>query len=168
MNEQYEFFWSGPFSQWYPCTFKADSGNVVGDRDFGSLTFNCAEQYMMFKKAQLFGDEISAEEIMRTNQPHEQKALGRKVKGFNVEIWNSKAKEIVYAGNYKKFTQDERLKNILMSTGTKTLVEASPYDTIWGIGLNEKDAKKTPQSMWKGSNWLGEVLTQLRDDLRQV
>lgn len=155
MNEEYEFFWSGPFSQWYPSKFTENS-----------VTFATAEQYMMYHKALLFMDFKIAEQILNTEEPHEQKALGRLVKGFNADTWNAVAKSIVYQGNYLKFTQNEFLYSILMDTEDKILVEASPYDTIWGIGLNEKDAKVTPVEQWKGTNWLGEVLTKLKNDLK--
>ena len=156
MNENYKFFWNGEFSQWYPSKFKDTEGR----------TFVTAEQYMMYYKAVTFGDTEIAKLIMETDSPMRQKALGRQVRNFDVGLWNAVAKDIVYQGNQYKFTQNSVLLDVLMSTGDKTLVEASPYDKIWGIGLNEEEAKVTPPEQWLGTNWLGEVLTKLRNDLK--
>lgn len=154
MNTQYTFFWNGPFSQWYPSRFTVDE-----------ITFTHAEQYMMYRKAKMFGDTEIMQQILASSNPKEQKALGRKVKNFDANAWEKEAKNIVYTGNYHKFTDNPVLLRMLMSTKGTTLVEASPYDKIWGIGLSEEDAKKTPSSQWPGKNWLGEVLTTLRNDL---
>ncbi|BCO16270.1 NADAR family protein_gp217 [Bacillus phage vB_BceM_WH1] len=150
----YTFFWGGIFSQWHKSKFEVDG-----------ITFNCAEQYMMYQKALLFGDEEVAKKILTKSNPRDQKDLGRKVKGFVEETWNKHAKEIVYKGNYAKFTQNPELLKGLKATGQTLLVEASPHDDIWGIGLDEKTARKTPEKDWKGTNWLGEVLTNLRFNL---
>lgn len=158
MNDNYHFFWNGEFSQWYPSIFKDDTGKQ----------FVTAEQYMMYHKALTFGDTEIAEAIMKTDNPSLQKGLGRQVKNFNADVWNAVAKDIVYQGNMYKFSQNSVLLDVLMSTGTRTLVEASPYDTVWGIGLSEVDAKITPPEEWRGTNWLGEVLTKLRDDLKSA
>jgi len=152
--EKFTFFWSGPFSQWYPAQFIIEG-----------KTFTCAEQYMMYKKAEFFGDKEIAEKIMQVNDPKTQKMLGRKVSGFNVDEWNKNAKAFVYMGNYHKFIQNPKLLEKLMETKGTTLVEASPYDTIWGIGLSEDNINIFNRDKWRGTNWLGEVLTSLRDDL---
>ena len=152
--ERFTFFWSGPFSQWYPATFKVEG-----------VTFNCAEQYMMYMKAWLFNDIDSIFKIMESNNPKEQKRLGRLVEGFQPELWNKLAKKFVYFGNYCKFAQNIDLKEILLSTQGTTLVEASPHDIVWGIGLAEHDSRAFCRDTWLGTNWLGEVLTSLRDDL---
>jgi ribA/ribD-fused uncharacterized protein len=149
----YTLFWNGPFSQWYPSKFKVDN-----------KTYNCCEQYMMAQKALLFNDDKAYQAIMKATDPKEQKALGRKVKGFNADKWAAVAKNIVYRGNYAKFSGDLMLKEILLNTAGTELVEASPYDTIWGIGLAEDDPKALDKSQWRGLNWLGEVLTKVRED----
>ena len=149
------FFWDGIYSQWYPSKFKDNTGKV----------FSCAEQYMMYHKAKMFKDNEIAKKIMSTTSPKEQKALGRKVKNFNEGVWNGVAKQIVYSGNRFKFTQNKRLLDQLLQSAPKTLVEASPYDKIWGIGLAEDDKRAQDRSTWQGKNWLGEVLTNLRNDL---
>jgi ribA/ribD-fused uncharacterized protein len=102
---------------------------------------------------------------MAATHPREQKKLGRKVKGFEVDKWNEVAKNVVYAGNRAKFKQNtDMLVKLLATTGT-TLVEASPYDKIWGIGMTAKEAQECGRKGWRGLNWLGEVLTQLREDI---
>lgn len=151
--KEFAFFWNGPFSQWHPAKFVVDGKE-----------YNCAEQYMMAEKARLFGDVATEKLIMNASTPREQKALGRKVKNFNVGVWEKVAKDIVYKGNHAKFTQNRKLKEELLAT-VGTLVEASPYDTIWGIGLREDDPKALSRDTWRGTNWLGEVLTKLRKDL---
>jgi ribA/ribD-fused uncharacterized protein len=156
MEEQFTFFYktAHPFSQWYECNYEIDG-----------IHFNTAEQYMMYGKAMLFGDEEIAQKVLTVKHPRDQKALGRQVKNFIPEVWEREAKNIVYKANYAKFTQNENLKKFLLDTKGTTLVEASPTDVIWGIGMDENDPKRFDRSKWKGTNWLGEVLTQLREDL---
>jgi len=155
MQEQFTFFYrtASPFSQWHSTRF------VVGD-----VTFNCAEQYMMYMKAKLFGDEAMAERILAAAEPREQKALGRKVKNFDQTKWEEHCQQIVYDGNYAKFTQNEALKQVLLSTVGTTLVEASPTDCIWGVGLAEDDLQIQNRLTWRGKNYLGEILTKLREN----
>lgn len=155
-KEVFTFFWEtkSPFSQWHPSDFTADGHD-----------FNCAEQYMMYQKAKLFEDEQIAQQILLTKKPRDQKALGRKVRNFDPVVWNNHCKKIVYDANYAKFTQNEALRTSLFNTAGTTLVEASPYDKIWGIGLTASEPDAQDRTKWQGTNWLGEVLTQLRDDL---
>ena len=122
----YTFFFTeaSPFSQWYRCAF-----TVAGN------TFGCAEQFMMHGKALLFGDAAVAAEILAADHPRAHKALGRKVKGFDDVMWKRERENIVMAGNRAKFTQNPTLLAALLATAAPTLVEASPFDRIWGIGL---------------------------------
>lgn len=152
MTEQFTFFWNGPFSQWHPSAF------IVND-----ITFKCAEQYMMYQKAMLFGDEDTVGKILTTNDPRKQKSLGRMVSDFDPNRWNEVARDVVFAGNVEKFAQNADLKEMLLQTKGTTLVEASPYDKIWGIGLNESDPRALNRETWRGTNWLGEVLTEVRE-----
>jgi ribA/ribD-fused uncharacterized protein len=155
MNEEYTFFWNGPFSQWYPTEFTVDG-----------VTYTCAEQYMMHQKAITFGDLETSQKIMETSSPHSQKKLGRSVRNFDAIMWDGISYDIVKRGNVAKFEQNPILMTELMETYPTTLVEASPYDSIWGIGMGVNEAKKTPKSEWKGENRLGNVLTEVRNQLR--
>jgi len=149
---EFTYFWNeAPFSQWSHSKFTVNK-----------ITYNTAEQYMMAQKALFFGDKDTFKKIMEAKSPREQKALGRTVKGFDKGRWDANARSIVFTGNYYKFTQNPDMLEVLRKTAGTMLVEASPYDTIWGIGIDAKDAKNGKP--WKGTNWLGEVLTVLRDD----
>ena len=155
VTESSVFFWNGLFSQWYASSFEIDGKN-----------FNTAEQYMMYKKAILFGDEDIANAIMRTRDPKEQKSLGRQVRGFDEDVWKSHCKKFVYEANYAKFTQDQDLLNEFVSYGDREIVEASPQDKIWGIGLHYNDKRCEYKSQWKGTNWLGEAIMRVRQTLK--
>lgn len=156
MKEEYYFFYETkhPFSQWHKSEFKLDG-----------LLFNSTEQYMMYEKARLFGDLDTANKIMQTKNVREQKRLGREVKNFDLTIWNQNAMGIVYKGNKAKFQQNPECLKLLLSTKGKTIVEASPTDKIWGIGLTENDNDANDIFKWKGTNWLGIILTELRLEL---
>ena len=153
MTEKFHLFYGGILSQWYPCKFKIDD-----------VEYNCAEQYMMYRKASLF-DTSLINKIMASNSPREQKAYGRKVKNFNVDTWNFWAKDIVYLGNLAKFGQNDDLYSFLKNTDGYELVEASPYDKVWGIGRSINDPLAYDRNSWLGTNWLGETLTRVRDTL---
>lgn len=154
ITDEMVLFWDGPFSQWEPCNFVVNG-----------IEYNCAEQYMMAEKARFFEDEETLNEIMDTDDPREQKRLGRLVEGFDENRWNEVAIEIVVKGNLAKFSQNPELKKILLDTESRILVEASPYDKIWGIGLRETDPRALDREQWLGTNWLGEALSQVRDTL---
>ena len=117
---------------------------------------------MMAQKARLFNDEESREAIMAAAHPRDQKALGRRVKNFDAKIWNDNCEKIVLDGNIAKFSQNEKLKKLLLSTYPLTLVEASPDDKIWGIGLDMKSPNLLNEYEW-GDNKLGLTLTVVRD-----
>lgn len=161
-SEEFTFFWDGPFSQWHACYFEIDG-----------LEYNCAEQYMMAEKARLFGDEETLELIMETDVPRTQKELGRQVDGFDRDVWEDDDTDngrpycwnVVWQGNVAKFGQNDYLREILLATEGTTLVEASPEDVIWGIGLAEGDPGCHSRDTWRGLNWLGEVLTDVRAHL---
>ena len=143
-----------PFSQWYRSRFEA-LGHVFG----------CAEQYMMFGKATLFGDDEIGRQILAADHPRQHKALGRKVRGFDDAVWKRERERIVHAGSHAKFTQNPELRAALVATAGTTLVEASPYDRIWGIGLAATDPRAQDPAQWRGQNLLGKILTRLRDEL---
>jgi len=153
-EEKFTFFKGSYFSQFFPVHFKDDDG----------VEYNCAEQYMMAHKALLFKDQETYEKIMSETSPYEQKKLGRKVKGYTDDEWNAVARDVVYQGNVYKFSQHSKLKKVLFSTEGTTLVEAAPWDDKWGIGM-EHCIEANEKKNWKGTNWLGETLTRVRDDL---
>ena len=157
ITEDYVFFWGGSCSQWASSEF-----TINGEK------FTCAEQYMMYKKALLFEDEEVANAIMRTNSPMEQKALGRKVRGFDKDKWEAVCREYVYEGNYAKFTQNPEMLKELYSYGDREIVEASPEDAIWGIGMHESHPDILDKSKWSGTNWLGEAIMRVRDELKDL
>nr|XP_034312225.1 serine/threonine-protein kinase Nek4-like isoform X3 [Crassostrea gigas] len=154
----YKYFWKehSVFSQWYSCTFTVDE-----------QTYSSAEQYMMHQKAVLMDDEESAKLILALNEPEEIKRIGRHIKNFNQELWEIYCLDVVEKGNMAKFSQNEKLRDELFSTYPKTLVEASPIDRIWGIGLSEKDKRAWNKETWRGQNLLGQILTKVRDKLME-
>ena len=158
VTADFVFFWGSKevFSQHYqPCSF-----------EIGGIVFNSSEQWMMVCKARLFNDVASVKKILASTCPKEQKQLGREVRNFDKKIWEEKAIDFVVEGNVAKFGQNEHMKNILLDTGERVLVEASPYDKIWGIGLSENDSRALDPHQWQGSNWLGIALMKTRDVLR--
>lgn len=154
-REGFVFFWSGWPSQWHPSPFSVEG-----------VAYTCAEQFMMAEKARLFGDEATLKAILATQSPREHRALGRKVTPFDNARWTAACQEIVYRGNLARFEQNADLRELLLATGDSTLVEASPTDRIWGIGLAADDPRATQRSAWPGKNWLGEALMRVRADLR--
>lgn len=127
-----------------------------------------AEQYMMAEKAHLFNDKEILLKIMESKDPKEMKALGKKVRNFNQELWDKAKYAIVLNANYFKFSQNKAMRDFLLNTGDKILVEASPLDTIWGIGLGEENEKSHNPNLWRGQNLLGFALMEVRDDLRNI
>ncbi|OCG77517.1 hypothetical protein A9G44_04670 [Gilliamella sp. Occ4-3] len=121
---------------------------------------------MMYSKALLFKDIESANAILSIPSSKMQKKLGQTVRNFDENIWNKHKKEIVFEGNYAKFSQNDELKKYLLSTKDKVLAEASPYDKIWGIGLSIDDEMRFNMAKWRGKNLLGEVLMQVRKALK--
>ncbi|WP_095158161.1 NADAR family protein [Pseudomonas sp. Irchel 3E13] len=142
------------FSNWY-----------ISDFEVKGVRFNCVEQMMMFCKAKLFGDELTASKIMAATHPRDQKALGRCVVGYDDDAWSERRGRIVARGCYAKFSQSLVLRDALLATGNTVLVEASPYDCIWGVGLAEHDPRVLDPSQWKGLNLLGIALTDVRAKL---
>ena len=165
-REDFVFFWrhTSPahtvthtcLSQWYPASFE-----VAGQE------YSSAEQFMMAEKARIFGDMEVRRMILSCSDPHEIKKLGRLVKGFDSNVWDSHRTAVVVTGNMAKFGQNPKLRAFLLSTGDKILAEASPYDTIWGIGMAEDAPTICDPRTWRGLNLLGFALMQVRDELRQ-
>lgn len=149
------FFWRGQFSQWYNSPFYED----------GTL-FQTAEHYMMYNKAALFNDMTIAAKILKTTSPRDVQALGRQIKNFDSAIWDQFKLQIVIKGNLLKFSQNTGLLTQLLEHADKTFVEASPYDKIWGIGLDENDERCLDESKWLGQNLLGKALDAVAHKLR--
>ena len=163
---KYVFFWGHQkarsgitkscFSQWYDSPFQSN-----GKR------FATAEHYMMYHKAFLFGDTESAQKVLNASNPGEAKAIGREVKGFDEQKWLKHRFEIVINANLTKFGNNAGLKDFLLNTGNRVLVEASPIDKIWGVGLTADDPSIENPNLWKGLNLLGFALMVVRDKLGQ-
>jgi len=152
--DKFHFFWAtdSPFSQWHRSIFRTQDGTI----------FNTAEQYMMYTKAiTFFADDIAAR-ILETSDPRKQKKLGRSIPHFDSEVWDKVKRDTVYTGNLLKFDQNKDLLKLLTDTKDSYLVEASPYDTVWGIGMLESDKGVEDPSNWRGENLLGNILTELR------
>jgi ribA/ribD-fused uncharacterized protein len=145
---------AGCLSQWWESPFEVD-GQV----------YATAEHWMMWSKAMLFGDTETAARVLTAGHPNEAKNLGRLVRSFDETVWKRERFAIVVAGSVAKFSQHTDLKTFLLGTGDRVLVEASPVDRIWGIGLAADDPKATQPERWRGLNLLGFALMQARSAL---
>lgn len=162
-NDRFTFFWKPGsnntpecFSQWQLSDFEDKEGNK----------YISAEQYMMAQKALLFNDKEVFNQIMRENNQKNIKHLGRKVRNFDNKLWEENKSRIVTEGNVLKFSQNKDMLDTLLSTEDDILIEASPYDRIWGIGMKVGDRGIYDPSKWKGENLLGFILMEVRDKLR--
>jgi len=120
----------------------------------------------MYSKAVLFDDSFIADKILRSSSPREQKDLGRRVTGYDDNIWDTERLDIMSHGLYYKFDQNPEFKQQLLDTGDRILVEASPYDKIWGVGLAEDSDDILDEQLWKGQNLLGKTLMNVRGTIR--
>ncbi len=120
---------------------------------------------MMAEKARLFGDVANEQKILAATRPKEQKALGRKVKPFDRGTWEKHRLDIVIRGNLAKFSQNPEMLQVLLDTGDRELVEASPLDEIWGVGMRADNPHIVDKSQWKGLNLLGVALMEVRKRL---
>ena len=159
---KYLFFWGhrpqrdgsvgpGCLSQWWPAPFEVDGAR-----------FATAEHYMMWRKALLFGDTAIAEKILAASHPHRAKSLGRQVHDFDQQTWDTHRFEVVVAASVAKFGQHADLRGFLLATRERVLVEASPTDRVWGIGLAAGDERVTDPRTWRGLNLLGFALMHAR------
>lgn len=141
-------------SQWWPCRFTVDG-----------VDYTSAEHFMMAEKARLFHDTTTLAQILSAPTPAEAKNLGRLVRGFDEAVWNAARFDAVVAGNVAKFGQDPVMRAYLLGTANRVLVEASPRDRIWGIGLSASNDHAADPRLWRGSNLLGFALMEARDRL---
>jgi ribA/ribD-fused uncharacterized protein len=158
---KYVFFWGHRkhkngvsktcFSQWYESGFEEDG-----------VFYQTAEHYMMAGKAKLFGDEESFAKVLASSSPSEAKKIGRSVQGFEEEVWLRNRFPLVVQANRLKFSQNPELGDFLAKTGDRILVEASPVDKIWGVGLASDDKNIQNPNLWKGLNLLGFALMKVR------
>ncbi|MGA2496421.1 MAG: NADAR family protein [Tepidisphaeraceae bacterium] len=156
VTDGFVFFWGGWPSQWHKSRFVIDG-----------VQYNCAEQFMMAEKARVFGDGAATAEILASSNPREQKAIGRRVRGFDESTWNSVCRGIVCRANLAKYEQNAELCTILLATENRVIVEASPKDRVWGIGLSQSDPRALHPAQWLGTNWLGIAIMQARDEIRR-
>ncbi|CAM4001628.1 NADAR domain-containing protein [Flavobacterium branchiophilum] len=142
------------FSQWWESPFVVDG-----------VEYKTAEHWMMAKKAALFVDTATLEKILACNSPAEAKKLGREVTNYDEQRWLNNRFQIVKEGNLHKFSQNKKLKEFLLNTKDNILVEASPVDAIWGIGMASDHKDCTHPERWRGLNLLGFALMEVRDEL---
>lgn len=139
------------FSQWHPTGFAVDG-----------VRYATAEHFMMAEKARIFGDERARDEILAAATPARARTLGRGVRGFDAAVWHAQRSDVVERGNVAKFDQHPALRAFLVATGEDVLVEASPQDRIWGIGLAAHDPRALDPREWRGLNLLGFALMEVR------
>lgn len=164
---EYLFFWGHSssknkiskscFSQWFESPFEIDD-----------VKYKTAEHFMMAEKARLFNDYEMEKRILESSTPKEAKQLGRSIKNFNQQVWVEKRFDIVVRANMGKFSQNIKLYNFLKETKDCILVEASPYDNVWGIGLIADDSRAKDPCLWKGLNLLGFALMEVRQNLKTI
>lgn len=164
---EYIFFWGHTpkvpgridhscLSNWFPAPFEVDG-----------VRYPTTEHYMMAEKARLFGDDEIRQKVATAGGPGKAKALGRQVHGFREEVWVEHRFGIVVAANHAKFSQNEEMGSYLGTTDTKVLVEASPRDRIWGIGMGKDNERATDPMGWRGLNLLGFALMGVRARLSE-
>ncbi|MEV0373436.1 NADAR family protein [Streptomyces sp. NPDC050636] len=142
------------FSQWWPSPFTVDG-----------VEYATAEHWMMAGKARLFGDEEAERRAIAATHPKQAKGVGRTVRGFDDATWQRDRFDLVVEGSVHKFGQDPALREYLLGTNSRVLVEASPLDRIWGIGLAADDDRAEDPARWRGLNLLGFALMEARQRL---
>lgn len=147
-------FLRGPLSQWQRAHFTVNG-----------VEFNCAEQYMMYRKALIFGDERMAAKILEATKPFDHKRMGQQVQGFDQDTWARTRIDVVLTGNHAKFGQNDGLAKKLTRTEGTLLAEVNRRDEIWGIGLDEADPRVQDPAQWQGLNLLGSILMEVRREL---
>lgn len=168
LEPQYLFFWGHQprkdgsigktcFSQWFEAPFRLNG-----------IHYATAEHYMMAEKARLFDDDATLAKILAAPTPAHAKKLGREVAGFDNARWEARGFDAVVEGNVAKFTQNPAMGEFLRTTGHRVLVEASPVDRVWGIGLAGDDPRALQPAQWQGTNLLGFALMRVREVIREA
>ncbi len=173
-TDTHHYFLGGYCSQWATTHFKGAIAHIGTNSDGPILRprtqeveFSSCEQYMMASKASVFEDFITMNEIMLTDDPSKQKALGRKVANFNPDVWNTHARHVVCVGNFYKFTQSDNARKFLDAIGDRKIVEGADYDKIWGVGIAWNDPLIEDEANWQGTNWLGESIMWVREMIKE-
>lgn len=162
---KYLYFWGhqprrdgsvgkGCLSQWWHAPFEAEG-----------VEYATAEHWMMARKARLFGDAEAERNAVAAGHPRQAKAAGRAVRGFDPDVWERERFAIVVEGSLRKFTRHGELREYLLGTNSRVLVEASPLDRVWGVGLAADDARVRDPAQWRGENLLGFALMEVRTRL---
>jgi ribA/ribD-fused uncharacterized protein len=162
---KYLYFWGhqpqrdggvgkGCLSQWWHAPFEADG-----------VEYATAEHWMMARKARLFGDAQAESRAIAATHPRQAKAAGRSVRGFDQQVWERECYGIMVEGNLRKFGQHSELREYLLGTSSRVLVEASPLDRVWGVGLGVEDERLRDPAQWRGLNLLGFALMEARTRL---
>ena len=162
VTDKHVFFWGEFLSNWYPAKF------TILNKEGKTLEFLNSEQYFMYEKARIFGDEETAMKILfEGSNPKKAKQLGRQVKNYSDEVWNEVRYKVMVRANLQKYLQNQELEDLLLKKEFegKHFVEASPVDKIWGIGCDEATALDD-ESNWNGQNLLGKALDEVRDILK--
>lgn len=157
VTDKHVCFWKEWPSNWHPAEFDIEVNEV-------QCHFYNTEQYFMYMKAIVFGDEEIAKQILEERDPKKVKALGRKVQNYDELVWNDKRYQIMLRANVAKFSQNEDLKQLLLSPEYEGhgFVEASPYDKVWGVRMYESNPDIDDETKWKGLNLLGKILDETR------
>jgi ribA/ribD-fused uncharacterized protein len=162
VTDKHVCFWNEWPSNWHPAEFDIEVNGTM-------CHFHNTEQYFMYMKAIVFGDEEIAKQILADGDPKKVKALGRKVQNYDEQVWNEKRYQVMLKANVAKFSQNEDLKQLLLSKEYEGhgFVEASPYDKVWGVRMYESNPDIDDESKWKGLNLLGKVLDETRRIIRE-
>ena len=155
-TDTHVFFYTNQFSNFHKCKFI-----------YKGIEFSNSEQAFMWCKAKYFENNDLADKMLLTTDPMSVKMMGRMVCNYKDDVWSTVRYQFMFEACLEKFRQNEYLKEILLNTGDKVLVEASPSDKIWGIGLGENDPLIYIESNWKGQNLLGKVLMDVRKTIRE-
>ena len=160
ITDKYVFFWREYFSNW---AFTENGLKIEVNGNEAEVP--TSEHLFMLFKAQFFDDEDSVQKILTAPTPKDAKAIGRRVRNFNSEKWDRISDTEMSRALAIRYEQDSKFAKMLTDNKYrgKTFVEASPYDTIWGIGLDENDPDIENPDKWQGQNKLGKCLTALRD-----
>ena len=156
ISDDVVLFWQ-PASVFFQWTISPFTMDVVDH--------TCAEQFMIASKARLFGDDTALSAILATDNPREQKRIGRQGRYFDQELWQQQCENIVFHGNLAKISQNEDMRRALLHTSLRRNAEASPHDNLWGISLRACDHHASSPGTWRGSNLLGQILEHVRETL---